>query len=142
MARPTLMPRLVAAIQSHGTNCLSASHCAVPTTAPAIKPPAIAAPTESIAPTIRFAINPPIGKPRRAASGQAQRRGRLSVEVPVREEVWGSEDMRFLPFAVVGCARAVLLGRAPRLLAQGPARRRVPRARPGRGLRRGGSGPP
>ena len=32
------MPRLVAAIQSHGTNCLSASHCAVPTTAPAIRP--------------------------------------------------------------------------------------------------------
>ena len=50
------MPTLVAAIQSHGTNSLSASHCAAPTTAPAIKPPAIAGPTESTAPTVRFAM--------------------------------------------------------------------------------------
>ena len=87
MARPTLIPRLVAAIQSHGTNRLSASHWAVPTTAPAIKPPPRAAPTESTAPTARFAIKPPIGKPRRAASGHAQTRGRLSVPIAVGWEL-------------------------------------------------------
>src|SRR4051812_14186339 len=60
-------------------NRLSANHCAAPITAPAIRPPASATPTASTGPKTTFAINPPIGKPTRIATGHAQTGGRASV---------------------------------------------------------------
>ncbi len=70
------MPMLVAAAQIHGTNGCSASHWAAPITAPASRPPARAAPTESTRPTITFASSRRSGSPTRMASGHAQTSGR------------------------------------------------------------------
>src|SRR4029077_247121 len=62
---------LVAGIQIQETRRRSATHPAAPITAPAISPPASAEPTEPTPSTARSASNPPIGKPRRIATGHA-----------------------------------------------------------------------
>ena len=75
------MPTLVAAIQSHETQRLSANHSPAPMTAPAISPPASAAPAESTPSTTRSASSPPIGKLIRTATGQIHK-SRASVTSP------------------------------------------------------------
>src|SRR3954452_11134012 len=119
------IPTLVAAIHTRGTSRRRANHCAAPITAPAIRPPARAGPTESTGPTTTFAISPPIGKPRRAVSGHAQMCGRgvAAVDAVCDTEAMDSFLLRAGEVRGAVCCRATrpVLGPRP-LVAWEPAR--------------------